>query len=707
MRAIRQATGSLAPALPTFRIHGRVIDTAGTPVPDAEVALGRPALATRAGRDGTFTLPGVPPGRYAVEARKGPLVGGPVAVQLEADREITLVVRHGAVLRVEVVSAADHHPVANAEISTSLLSMYDHAGEQRARTGPDGIAELAGVTLVAHTIWVGADGFVDFTDTVDPMLVEGSSLRFRVELQPGITIAGRVLDADTGQPIANAAIESFAGNRMEGARRDDRHRIGDAPAFAPDVRGIGVHSDEQGRFRIGLAKGPWTVVASHPQYATAGAFIAVTDTPLEVQINCTKGKLVRGIVVTQNDRPVPGAEVEARWQFGGRVERMVRADGRGRFELSGLPPAPMELLARAADGTSSPQRFDLAQLVPDDDVLLVLDNTGVITGHVVRDKQPVPDAQIFFVEQSSATKVHPGVVNSDASGAFRIAGVASDRAYVLNAMPQQDGDAWFRPGTAEVKAGADVTIEIPPDATLRGRVEVAGARVTDVTVELEGNTPPRRLPADGRFAFTGIPGGPRNLVLRGKAIAEHRMQVEVKAGEDHDVGVIKLAAGRTLSGRVVDGKDKPLDEVEVVVHGDAMSELRTATASDGSFSLVVPGDRELVVEARGRRGGMSRTTVAAGASASLVLRIGGTATVEGAVTVGGEPLVDAIVALRKPDDHSERPYSYAQTDGAGFYRLQAIEPGSYELQVVHQAKTTSQPIEVKAGTNYDNIELPR
>jgi hypothetical protein len=215
------------------------------------------------------------------------------------------------------------------------------------------------------------------------------------------------------------------------------------------------------------------------------------------------------------------------------------------------------------------------------------------------------------------------------------------------------------------------------------------------------------LPADGRFAFTGIPGGPRNLVLRGKATAEHRMQVDVKAGEDHDVGVIKLAAGHTLGGRVVDGKDKPLADVEIVVHGDAMSELRTATGDDGAFSVVVPGDRDVVVEARARRGGMTRTTVAAGASASLVLRIVGTSTVEGAVTVAGEPLVDAIVALRKPDDHSERPYSYAQTDGAGFYRLQGIDPGSYELQVVHQAKTTSQPIDVKAGTNFSNIELPR
>ncbi|HEY5952409.1 MAG TPA: carboxypeptidase-like regulatory domain-containing protein, partial [Kofleriaceae bacterium] len=431
------------------------------------------------------------------------------------------------------------------------------------------------------------------------------------------------------------------------------------------------------------------------------------DTPLEVQISCTKGKVVHGIVVTQNDRPVPGAEIEARWQFGGRVERITKADGRGRFELSGLPPAPMAILARATEGASSPQLFDLAQLVPDEDILLVLDNTGVITGHVVRNRQPVPDAQVFYIERGSGPKVHPGVVNADSKGAFRIAGVAQERVYVLNAMLPQDGDAWFRPGTADAKAGADVTIEIPPDATLRGRVEVAGARATDITVEIEGNTPPRRLAADGKFAFVGIPGGPRNLVFRGKAIAEHRMTVEVKPGEDHDAGIIKLAAGRTLAGRVVDGKDKPVPDAEIIASGDNMSELRTAVGSDGTFSLVVPRDQDLVVEARARRGGMTRQTVPARSTASIVLRLAGTSTLEGAVTIAGEPVFDAIVELRKAGDNSDRPFSYTQTDGAGFYRLQGIEPGSYELDVIHIGKRTKHTAEVKEGASYKNIELPR
>ena len=714
MAAIRKASASLASALPRHQLRGRVIDSAGTPVQGALVAIGKPAVHVRSGAKGEFAIANLLPGRYALEARKGPLVGGPLSVQLSSDREVTLVLRRGAALRVEVVSAQDGAPVPNAEVKISLLSMYDHGGEQQARTDAAGIATFEGVTLVAHTIWVGADGFVEKADTVDPMHVEGSALRMRIELAPGITVRGRVVDADTGQPVEGAVIESLRGDHREGARRgDDRERHGDAPPYALDARRIGTATDKEGRFRIGVTKGPWTIVATHPSYATAGSFIAVTDSPLEVQLSLTKGQVVHGVVVTESDLPVPGAEVEARWQFGGRVERTTRADGRGRFELVGLPAAPLELIARAADGTSTPKRVNLSEPRPDDeDVLLVLDNTGAITGRVVRAGQPVPAAQIFFVEQGVRAKLHPGVVNADDSGAFRIAGVARDRTYVLNAMPHQDGDPWFRTGSVEAKAGADVTIEIPADGTLRGRVEASGGRLADINVELEGNTPPRALEASGAFVFRDIPPGQRTLLFTGARVAEHRMTIELKPGEDRDLGTIQLAAGRTIAGKVVGDKDEPVADAELVVRAEGSSELRGSASHDGTFSLVAPADRELVVEARSRRGGMASIVVPAkGPANALVLKLAGGATLEGSVTYGDDPLGEAVVELRKAGDKADRPYSYTQTDRSGYFRLVSLEPGAYELVMIrHDADTGSgvtyaKPIEIKAGANYANTDL--
>lgn len=716
LAAIRKASSALAPALPRHQLRGRVIDSAGTPVAGALVAIGQPAKQTRSGAQGEFAIADLLPGRYAVEARKGALVGGPLAVQLAGDREITIVLRRGAELRVEVVSAQDQKPVANADVRISLLSMYDHGGEQQARTDAAGIATFEGVTLVAHTIWVGAEGFVDRADTVDPMHVTGTALKFRMELTPGITVRGRVVDADNGHPIAGAAIEAIKGDHREGARRgDDRQRLGNAPPYAMEVRGLGTRSDAEGKFRIGVAKGPWTVIASHPAYATAGSFVSVTDSPLEVQLSLTRGQIVRGVVVTDSDLPVPGAEIEARWQHGGRIERTTRADGRGHFELVGLPAAPLEILARADAGTSEPKRLDLSTAAPDEDLLLVLDNTGEITGRVVRGGQPVAGGQVFVVEQSPRTKVHPSVVNTDAAGAFRITGVARDRTYALNAMPHQDGDAWFRSGGIEAKAGADVTIEIPADGTLRGRVEVAGGRLTEINVEIEGNTPPRALDRAGKFGFEGVPPGSRTLLFTGARIAEHRITANLEPGQDLDLGAITLAAGRTLAGKVVDAADKPVADADIVVHAEGSSELRAGTTREGTFTLTVPADRELVVEARGRRGGMARAVLPAAGpsskSSDLVLRFAGAATLEGAITVGDEPVSDAMVELRRPGDKSDRPHSYTQTDGAGYFRLVALDPGTYELVMLkpdaeHAGSTAyARTIEIKAGANFANSDL--
>ncbi|HEY5925942.1 MAG TPA: carboxypeptidase regulatory-like domain-containing protein [Kofleriaceae bacterium] len=712
LRAIRAASISLAPALPRYQLRGRVIDSAGSPVAGAQVAIGFPPQQTRSGTNGEFSLAGLLPGRYSIEARKGALVGGPVAVQLATDRDVVLVLRRGAELRVEVVSAQDKRPIPNADVQLSLLSMYDHGGEQHARTDASGVATFEGVTLVAHTIWVGADGFAEQTDTVDPMHVAGTSLTFRVELAPGVTVRGRVVDAETGRPIAGAAIEGVAGDHRERARRgDDKARLGNAPPYAMEVRGVGVRSDAEGRFRIGVTRGAWTIVASHASYATTGGFLVVNDAPLELQLSMSKGVVIRGVVVAENDTPVPGAEVEARWQHGGRIEHTTRADGRGHFELVGLPAAPLEILARSADATSTPRRFDLAQSVPDDDVLLVLDNSGTITGRVVRGGKPVGGAQVFYVEEGARAKVHPAVVNAGDDGAFRITGIALDRNYALTAMPHQDGDAWFHSGGAQAKAGADVTIEIPADGTLRGRVVVPGGKLAGITVEIEGNTPARALERTGGFAFVGIPPGARNLLFKGAGIADRRITAELHAGENLDLGVIQLATGRVVAGKVMSAKQEPIADAEIIVQTAGTSELRASTRPDGTFSLVAPSDRELIVEARGRRGGLTHVTVAANAASSeLVLTFTGTATLEGEVSTGDEPIDNALVVLRRPGVKSDRPYAYTETDSAGYFRLGALEPGAYELVITRDdaegtPQTYARSIEIKAGSNIEDTDL--
>jgi outer membrane receptor for ferrienterochelin and colicins len=52
---------------------------------------------------------------------------------------------------------------------------------------------------------------------------------------------------------------------------------------------------------------------------------------------------------------------------------------------------------------------------------------------------------------------------------------------------------------------------------------------------------------------------------------------------------------RVLAGRVVDNRDEPLAGANVYVRGDAYN--GTSTDVDGYFSLRLPDDRKIVIEA--------------------------------------------------------------------------------------------------------------
>src|SRR5439155_13986755 len=168
---------------------------------------------------------------------------------------------------------------------------------------------------------------------------------------------------------------------------------------ANTVMRVGPLTGPDGRFRIGLPPGPWILVATHERLQTGLSAPIVTDgkqARARIRIVCKRGRHVSGSVVTMDNKPVPGAMVQALWQHVDRFEKQVRADGTGHFELTGLPDAPMTFLALAENGSSPPLRMDLSKLPSDPEIVLALENAGEITGEVLdMAGKPIPDAQIF------------------------------------------------------------------------------------------------------------------------------------------------------------------------------------------------------------------------------------------------------------------------------------------------------------------------
>lgn len=706
LAAIERRRAGLSSALPRYSLRGVVLDSAGAAVPDAAVVLARPRRHARSAADGSFAFEGLPPGRYSVEARREHLTGGPALAALHAGSEpVELRMRRGAVLEVEVSSSGK--PVPEADVRVSLSSMYPDAGVQHTRTDERGRARFEGVTLVAHELVVTAPGFVTYVEGIDPMNAEADRWKVQVELEEGVRVSGRVVDQH-GRPIAGAVVEAIAGEDGQSPRTTgERERFGDAAGFKHGIARRGVITGDDGVFRIGAGPGKWLVAASHPDYETAGTRISVAGSaPIEdVEIVLGPGITVTGFVVDAEGAPVGGAEIELRWQFGGVLEKTGQADGTGRFELRGLPPAPVEIAAIADGGRSDSEALDLSAGAPEQAIILTLENTAQIRGVVMRAGEPVPSAQVFYVEVANrGAKIHPSVVNTDADGRFVIGGLAAKRLYGLTAMLHQDGDSWFRTVGAEVRAGDEATLTIPDDGSVRGRVvRKDGQSTGELTVEIEGSTQPRPLQGGG-FVFDAVPAGKHQLVIRGRGVSETRIGFEIPSGLDFDLGVIELARGRSVAGVVRFFNGEPAGEVDVAVTGANGSSHTTTTDDAGRFALTVPGGQPLTVTARQRRGAFRSLALAANDDASdLTITFTGTGSIEGTVTAGGEPLAGIFVVIPDRADGADRPRAYTETDDAGYFRLELIDEGSHPLAAwipdpaTHNSTEHAKTVTVKAG----------
>jgi carboxypeptidase family protein len=325
---------------PLERIPGVVVDAAsgapiaGVTVSDAETAsdsdgrfvLARPAPAADSSEDSA---------RLVVASKAG-WVDARAAVE-PGDREVRMEMRRAAAVN-GLVLDEQGRPLVGARVvpqgrhATFVTPMWTNAGGVFAsdRLPPDSYDGLE----VAHR---------GHPRRLLPAfdIREGETKQWTIVLGLGRGVAGRVLDRDTGRPIALADVAVW--------RLDERW-------FEDAV----CATDRDGRFRLtGIAAGPTRLLARAPGRLATLTPTELPDDPAtlaDATVLLDRALVLEGEVVGPSGEPVAGAHLWAKSDAQDSVRELspsdhTRTDAHGRFRFDELPDAPVTLRAASAGVT--------------------------------------------------------------------------------------------------------------------------------------------------------------------------------------------------------------------------------------------------------------------------------------------------------------------------------------------------------------------
>ncbi|MCA8951445.1 MAG: sigma-70 family RNA polymerase sigma factor [Planctomycetes bacterium] len=565
----------------TRTLRGRVHDTDGRPIADAELSINRfPATVTRSGDDGHYELRVPPAGYPLIVAAKGycsriePSYMPDDATTHTFDVEL----RPGVTVAGRVVDE-QAMPVAGAVIRTS-------GAFASAVTGADGTFELdAGVPGTGHEVTARKPGFQPAR-----VIAEAGDRAVELVLRPGLRLVVRAVDS-AGEGIAGARVSIVpdrmaAWQRMGTTQTDGRFRLEDLAA-----KEFELVLEKKGYIRVKVAVDP-------------GA--AVDELALEMR----PGHTTRGRVVDPDGHPLAGASIYCQRPTGSVLDRSV--GGRdttgvdGRFEIDGLPPEPFVLYAHHPDYTRAEVEFAAGD---HDGVEVRMQPAVAVRGRVLDGTTGKPVAQ-FTIAIAPVPEIgmfpDPEVFDSS-DGRFRISDWRMKAGMELFLEVRADGYARqrLRGNPALDPAPDQLLIRLFPGVEVTGVLRDAATRepIAGAHVDIRYGTPDapenkafetmlvirrerrgERTDAEGRFAFADVPAGPARLTFAGGGYASAVFgPFEVGAGPGRLELEPTLSAGVALRGRVT-GVAEP-GKLRVQAERGPGDYVKVRVAADGTFEF--------------------------------------------------------------------------------------------------------------------------
>jgi len=703
-----------------LRLEGQVIDEQENPIAGALVAIdSNPPTTVVTRADGGFVLEKLMPRLYRLEAHAGVLYAGPVATRVSRGCEpVVLRARPGHTVRVEVRADDDGRPVAGATVALRSALVWTE------RTDDRGAATFVGVGSSWLSLRAEAPGYAPAHRVLGGATAREQKIE--VQLQRGAIVAGRVVTPQ-GAPIAGALVWAT---------------LTSEPFPAVDPRLDAVTTDAHGQWTLpALGAGTYRFEASHPDHAQGGTAPTTIDGRFardDIAIALPDGGTVSGEVRRGDGTPVAAAQVRVAVKGGvsWRFMREAFTDADGRFRLRGLPRRALDLIAMHDEGSSAPSALDLGAGPPDRQVILTISIAGTIEGVVVDDaRRPMPEAQVVAVPEgrSDVTAVHEWDVRgtpsflSDAAGRFRFAGLPDGQYRVRAARPGAGPEVvWLHPGVLATPGAKNLTIVIPGNGSVTGRVEYAtGGAPPHFSIEV-GSFTETFSNATGSFTVE-VPAARHDLLVSGPSFTTTRVEdVDVETETVRDVGVVKVARGRSLSGRVSQPDGTPVAgaavaagelltgdgrRLNIPAEGHGVEETRSG--DDGRFSMTGFDETPLVLVAERAGVGRSKSIVLprSPSSAEVDLVLEPTGRLEGSVSRAGRPVPGMVIIANPRGETRSNFLVISGPDGrfdfdtltAGAYRVTALigEGGSRPKDMYSNSASVD-----AGGSGQVAIEIP-
>ncbi|MSR62218.1 MAG: sigma-70 family RNA polymerase sigma factor [Planctomycetes bacterium] len=424
-------------------------------------------------------------------------------------------------------------PVGGAQALTGLRALG-----QETRTDAEGRYRVRGLAPGACPLVVRAEGFG--LARAEAQILEGGSTTFDVHLAPGVTLEGRVVDAQ-GLPL-------------EAELRVDR---GDME------RALGSHTstDANGVFVLAeLAPGEFEVLAESKHRRARATLHGAAGETLRWDVVLGELGAIRGRLVDERGAGVAGWHVLVEDDGSPVADACstlghAKTDAEGRFVVEGLgahahrleahPEGPVLFSPAVAAGVF-PER---------DELVLRVDPTRLpsvrIVGAVLdQDGQPVPSAQLrltnlAFGRSASASPAIDGSFDLGPypSGPWSLSVKAAERAdcpeLLVGPHELAAGETW--------DCGALV---LQPGGALHVRTSGA-AGLAPTFVVLQGTTWRGRLHVDGdAWRSDPLAPGSYRLAVRGPGVVAALVPFEIESGETSELA-LPLAAGAPLELRLL------------------------------------------------------------------------------------------------------------------------------------------------------------